>query len=77
MRPHTEDSGLLQPAEPLHGFDGPGQGLLGLELTGHRVRGWEVAKLTQPVLGAGGGKTNTHSQVNDISWMTSIMAAFH
>lgn len=49
-RQHTKHSGLLQPSELLHGFDGLGQGLLGLKLPGHWVRGWEVAKLTQPVL---------------------------
>ncbi|TNN56482.1 hypothetical protein EYF80_033279 [Liparis tanakae] len=48
--PRTPDSGLLQPSVLLHGFDGLGQGLLGLKLTSHWIRGREVAKLTQPVL---------------------------
>lgn len=50
MTPQTENSSFLQPSELLHGFDRLGQGLFGLKLTGHRVRGREVAKLTEPVL---------------------------
>lgn len=47
---HTKHAGLLQTSKPLHGFDGLGQGFLGLKLPSNRVSWWEVAKFTQPIL---------------------------